>query len=121
MTYYTATKYHNQRTERDGIRFDSLLERRRYDELKLLELDGQISALRVHPVYLLQEGFTYQGKKIRRIDYQADFSYLENGIEVAEDVKAFDKRSGEYITTPLFDLKRKLFLFRYPAMELRIV
>ena len=51
--------------------------------------------------------FELDGKKMFK--YIADFviTYPDGSVRV-EDVKAFDKRSGKFLTTPLFNLKKKL-------------
>ena len=101
------SKYGAKACYADNIRFDSLAEMRRYQDLKLLLAAGVISDLRVHPRYLLQAGFRYKGKTERPIHYEADFAYTETdgGALVIEDVKG--KR------TPTYQLKRKLFLAQY--------
>ena len=98
-------KYHAEKTEVDGIIFDSKKESRRYAELKQMEEAGLITDLTLQPRFLLQEPFMCDGKKERKIEYVADFEYRENGKTVVEDVK------GE--KTQVYKLKRKLFLYRY--------
>jgi hypothetical protein len=101
------TKYHNRKVKADGYTFDSLAEYARYRELRLLETAGVITALEVHPTYLLQPGFRYHRKAERAINYEADFQYvdLETGARIVEDVKG-KKTEG-------YKLKRKLFLAKY--------
>lgn len=101
-------KYGNHKRELDGYKFDSIKEMNRYSELKLLKRGGVIKNLRLQPRYELQEGFTYQGKKERKIEYVADFEYTENSKTVVEDVKG--------MKTDVYKLKRKLFLYRYPDL-----
>ena len=97
----------------DGYVFDSKAEARRYAELKLLLRAGKITGLVIHPVYVLQETFQREnGKTIRPITYEADFCYLEGKSLVVEDVKG--------VETEVFRIKRKLFFFRHPDLELRI-
>lgn len=109
------SKYGNKTAYADGYRFDSLAEYHRYMELKLLETAGELSDLRVHPRYLLQEGFRYKGKTERPIYYEADFEYLdtETSTRVVEDVKG--KR------TSVYTLKRKLFLAKHRHFDFREV
>lgn len=97
----------------DGIVFDSKAEMLRYQVLKQLEQDGLIAGLVVHPVFLLQPAFTFSGKNIRKITYEADFEYYERRKHVVEDVKGF--------ATDVFKLKHKMFLFKYPHIEFRII
>lgn len=116
-----ASKFHNVSDTRGALVFASKSEARRYDELCLLVRAGEISDLKCQTSYELQKGFKHNGKKIRPIVYRADFSYVENGVEVAEDVKARDRRSGAFVTTPLFDVKFKLLLFTHPDLDFRLV
>ena len=101
------SKYHAEKTEIDGIIFDSKKEAARYAELKQMEEAGLINDLVLQPRFLLQEPFMCDGKKERKIEYVADFEYQENGRYVVEDVKSPATR------TQVYKLKRKLFLFRY--------
>jgi len=98
----------------NGIVFDSKAEMRRYKELELLEKAGKIRDLQLQESWVLQEPFTYQGKKYRAIHYIADFSYYdENGNYVVEDVKG--RKTKEY------QIKKKLFLKKYPNFIFREV
>lgn len=109
----TMNKYGNHRTEVDGLQFDSRAEARRYGELRLLEQAGIIEGLVIHPVYELQPKFKRGGKVIHAVRYEADFAYTESGKQIAEDVKG--------ALTDVFRLKMRLFLFKYPDIELRVV
>lgn len=107
-------KYHvadKSRRTLDNILFDSLAERNRYIQLKQLIHDGKIKNLKVHPTYLLQDSIVVNGERIRGMKYEGDFSYIENGKQICEDVKGFE--------TQVFKLKYKLFVFRYPDIEFR--
>lgn len=105
-----GAKYHNTRA--DG--YDSQAERARHAELMLMEQAGAISNLRRQPRYVLQEAFTtYRAENIRAIVYVGDFEYREGGRVVCEDVKG--------VRTEVFKLKAKLFKWRYPDIELRVV
>jgi len=107
------SKYHNKKVQIDMYVFDSIAESRRYKELKLLERAGKISELELQPRFLLQESFKKNGKTFRKIEYIADFQYIENGKIVIEDVKGKE--------TEVFKLKRKLFEHEYPDYELKII
>ena len=100
-------KYHAKKTTVDGITFDSRKEAERYKELKALELVGKIDMLELQPRFVLMEGFRYEGKAIRKIEYVADFLYRDlSTLElVVEDVKG--------VKTDVYKLKKKLFLKRY--------
>ena len=106
-------KYRKKKTQVDMYVFDSIAESRRYKELALLEKAGEISELTLQPKFLLQEGFKKNGKTYRKIEYIADFMYREKGQIVIEDVKGKE--------TEVFKLKRKLFEYKYPYLELKIV
>ena len=101
-------KYKNQKTEIDGIKFDSLKESRRYIELRTLQRTGVISDLALQVKYELQPSFKINNKTIRAITYIADFTYYENGKLVVEDVKASKK-----YTTEVYKLKKKMFMYKY--------
>ena len=108
------SKYRNKRVTLDGYTFDSKAEARRYQELRLLHQAGEIRKLRTHPRYTLLDPFECKGVRYRSIVYEGDFEYIENGVQVVEDVK------GK--ATAVFVLKKKLFLKRYgDEIELRIV
>ena len=105
--------YRNKKVQVDMYVFDSIAESRRYKELKLLERAGKIQNLELQPHFLLQESFKKNGKTFRKIEYIADFKYIENGKIIVEDVKG--------IQTDVFKLKHKLFEKKYPDLELRII
>jgi len=98
-----VNKYNARKVKIDGYTFDSQREAQRYGELKLMEKAGEIKELVVHPGFLLQEGFQYQGKSYQPIIYIADFIYMENGKTILEDVKG--------VETPDFRMKWKILLF----------
>lgn len=108
-------KYRNRKVEYDEITFDSQAEFEYYLILKAREAAGQISKLEVHSKFMLQEGFKDRdGKRVPPIHYKADFTYVDdNGDSVVVDVKGFE--------TPVWKIKRKLFLFRYPELRLDVI
>lgn len=101
------SKYNAQKVTYDDYTFDSKVEGMYYQQLKWLRESGEIAAFSVQPVYLLQDKFEKNGKKHRKIEYIADFEILhnDNTVEVV-DIKG--------MTTPVFNLKRKLFDAKYP-------
>lgn len=107
------SKYQNKKTQVGMYVFDSIAESKRYKELALLEQAKQIKGLKLQPKFLLQEGFRKNGKTYRKIEYIADFMYIEKGKVIIEDVKGME--------TDVFKLKRKLFEYKYPDFELKIV
>jgi hypothetical protein len=106
-------KYKNTKIVVDNIKFDSNLEATRYKELKLLERAGTITDLELQPRFLLQDSFKKNGRTFRKIEYVADFKYIENGKTIVEDVKGMQ--------TDVFKLKHKIFEKVYPDLELRII
>ena len=116
------TKYHNKpdyRTVEDGtpLRFDSKKEARRYDELMLMLQAGKIRDLKLQPQFTLQEAYTTpDGKRVRAIRYDADFSYYDcdAGESVVEDVKSNATK------TRVYQMKRKLMLEKF-VIEIREV
>lgn len=110
-------KYHNEKTDSLGIRFDSKKEARRYEALLLRLKVGEIRDLRLQRDFTLQEAYTTaEGKRVRAIRYRADFCYDElypdaktpaGWRTVVEDVKSRATRTREYI------IKRKLMLEKY--------
>lgn len=106
-------KYKNKKITVDDYIFDSIQESRRYKELKLLLRAGKIQDLELQPHFLLQESFKKNGKTYRKIEYIADFKYIENGKTIVEDVKG--------LQTDVFKIKHKLFEKKYPELELRII
>ena len=106
-------KYKNKKTQVDMYVFDSAKEAQRYRELKLLEKAGEISNLELQPRFLLQDSFKKNGRTYRKVEYVADFQYVENGKTIVEDVKG--------IQTDVFKLKHKIFEKTYPNLELRII
>jgi hypothetical protein len=106
------SKYNAKKTIVNGITFDSGAEAARYQELRILEMTGQISGLKLQPQYELQPKFKHDGKTVQAIYYVGDFEYWENGQLVVDDCKG--------VLTPVFQLKSKLFRYKYPHIELRI-
>lgn len=107
------SKYNNKKTQIDMYVFDSVKEAKRYKELKLLERAGEISNLELQPRFLLQDSFKKNGRTYRKIEYVADFKYIEKGKIIVEDVKG--------IQTDVFKIKHKLFEKIYPELELKII
>lgn len=100
-----GSKYKNIKVEYDGINFDSKKERDRYVELKTLYNYGKIRELKVQPRFTLMKSFMKDGKRVRPIEYVADFMYkdIETGKYIVEDVKS------EATKTDVYKIKKKLF------------
>ena len=113
--WYRGTKYGAKKVEYDGMVFDSIGERNRYLELKLLEENGIINDLQRQVKFVLiptqreadtigKRGGIKQGKVIEKeCCYIADFVYEEDGKMVVEDFKGV--KTKDYI------IKRKLMLW----------
>lgn len=97
------------------VRFDSKAEVRYYDfVIKPMVISEQIYNLEYHKSYEIQPAFEKNGKKYRKISYEADFviTYHTGRVEVV-DVKGF--------STDIFKLKQKLFEYKYPDMTIKLV
>lgn len=107
------SKYGNVPCEFMGLKFASKAESRRYGELRLLELNKEISQLEVQPVYVLTGGVKYKG----------DFQYVENSKTICEDVKGMKKGKGKTrgTLTRVFINKWKQVQELYPSIEFRII
>jgi hypothetical protein len=114
LQYRANSKYRNTRVVIDNVTFDSKSEASYYEKtLKPRLLAGEISDLRLQPEYELQPKFRdSSGKAYRAITYRADFAYIENGRQIAEDVKGFRTKD--------FAIKEKMFRYRYRDIELRL-
>ena len=90
-------KYKNAPEKRDGVRFDSKKEARRYDELLTMLRAGLISDLRLQPQFTLQESYcTETGERVRAVRYRA------GGKLIVEDVKSTATRTKEYLRNKKF-------------------
>lgn len=106
-------KYKNKKTIVDDIQFDSKLEAKRYNELKLLEKLGKIKELKLQPSFELIPSFKKNGKTFRKAIYKADFSYIdtETGETIIEDTKGY--------VTDLYKLKKKIFEYKFQNLTIR--
>lgn len=97
-----------------GHTHSSAKEARRCNDLNLLERAGQIAGLQQQPVFR----FTINGRPIKmdnghEAKLTADFSYVENGRKVCEDVKGFIVRD--------FPLRWALAKAMWPEIDWRVV
>jgi hypothetical protein len=108
------SKYNAKKTVVNGIIFDSKAEGEYYSFLVKQKELGCVSSFSLQPKFTLQEGFKKEGKVIRPIFYIADFDvyYPDGKIEIV-DIKG--------MTTPVFDLKKKLFYKKYPFVALKLL
>ena len=103
------SKYGAQKTEYDGIVFDSKHEAMRWRELALLQRAGEIADLQRQVKYILVPAQVDEDGKVaeRAVSYVADFVYIDvrSGETVVEDAKGMHTR--DYI------IKRKLMRYVY--------
>ena len=106
------TKYKNKKVVIDGYKFDSKKEAIRYEQLKLLKKARLIKNLELQKTFELQPSFKKNGKTYRKITYKADFYYYDNQLKkyVVEDTKGF--------RTETYKIKKKMFEYVYPELEL---
>lgn len=110
------SKYNAKKVTEDGITFDSRMEHARYRQLMVLAAGGVIYDLTVHPTFELEAKTTVNGKKLRAIKHEADFSYYVEGQAqtlIVEDCKG--------VETAIWRLKYNLFQRRYPHIEYRVI
>lgn len=119
--YRKENKYRNQKIKVGEEVYDSLKEKNRHFELKLLEKAGVIKDLQRQVKFVLiptqrepdiigVRGGVKKGKVIEQeCAYIADFVYNENENLIVEDVKGY--RDGQAYA--LFKIKRKLMLYKY--------
>ena len=83
-------KYNNAKTEKDGLKFDSKKEERRYNTLKAMERNGVIQDLKMQVPFVLapKVRFSSESRAKPELRYMADFVYMKNGQQIVEDVKS---------------------------------
>jgi hypothetical protein len=107
------SKYNARKVVVDGTRFDSQAEADYYRQLRD---NPAVEDLRLQPEFILLDAFRDStGKKQRAIKYRADFAYVDRNSHQAVVVEV------KGIETPVWKLKYKLFLRRYPNIRLVIV
>ena len=108
------TKYFAKKTAcSNGHLHASRREANRCDQLHLLQRGREIEGLTIEPKF----EFIIDGKPLkmgngRTASYRPDFTYMERGKLVAEDVKGMVVRD--------FPLRAALFKHLYPDWELRL-
>ena len=107
------SKYGNKKVLSGGMKFDSKKEERRWQELLILQKAGEIHNLKRQVKYELQPHYKKNGKTIRAINYIADFTYFLNGKLIVEDTKGY--------RTEVYKLKKKIFEYVYPDLEIKEV
>ncbi|HEQ3528671.1 DUF1064 domain-containing protein [Bacillus thuringiensis] len=105
------SKYNNKKVHLDDYVFDSQAEANYYEGLKIRSARGEIQGFERQPVFNLQPAFKKQDKSFQAITYIADFLvYLPNGEVEVIDIKG--------VITETFNVKRKLFEYKYPHLQL---
>lgn len=87
----------------DGVKADSKLEAYMYGKLKGAGIEFEFKRR-----FELQEGFTWRGEKVRKIEWVSDFYFGWCGLVL--DTKGFVTEKAE--------IKLKLFKYRYRELEL---
>jgi hypothetical protein len=127
-------KIKHKKTEVDGIIFDSEMESKYYTYLKELKANGIVESFNRQPKYILQEKFivvdgevifgTHRDFKkikgrtkaptVQAIKYKSDFEvfYTDGHVEIVDP---------KGVATADFELKRKMFLCKYPTKDLKVV
>lgn len=113
------TKFGNVPTWVNDILFQSKKEASYYVQLLMQERCGIVRNIVLQPVFLLQEAFTKNGKKIQKIDYIADFQFEEKAVRGNHWVERIVDTKG--VLTKEFRIKQKLFEKRYPDKTIIIV
>jgi len=109
----TSKKAKEKRTL-NGHTFDSDIEYKFYVYILSQQEEELIKEIIIQPKFELQQKYEKLGKKVRPIQYIADFQIeYTNGEIVVFDVKG--------MVTPEFKLKRKIFDYIFPDKVLRCV
>lgn len=108
------SKYGSKRLMVDDHLFHSKLEVRYLFLLKDLMKTGEVTGYELGPKFELQEKFSKNGVNHRSINYFADFevSYNDGRVEIVDT-------KGK--VTPEFSMKRKMFEFKFPDLDLKIL
>lgn len=106
-------KYNNKKIEIDGIKFDSRDESLYYLYLKECVDEGSVFHFELQPKYELVPKFQYMGENRRAMTYSPDFKITKtDGTNYVVDVKSMGT------ATQQGELRRKLFEYYYPEIEL---
>jgi len=98
-----GSKFGNKKVTIDGIKFDSIKEGRHYKDLKLRERAGEISELKIKPVYEFWINGVLVGK------YTADFSYWVIRPQPL-GFRVDDVKGGTATRTEAYGLRKRLML-----------
>jgi hypothetical protein len=104
------SKYNNSRVRVDGLLFDSQKEADTYQNLKVLHKAGLIKGFCRQAEFVLQEGFA----NVKPIIYRCDWIvFLNDG--------SYEIRDDKGIKTEVFKLKHKMFMERFPRLQLKVM
>lgn len=108
-------KYKNTKVEHNGIKFDSMKERDRYCQLKLLERAGKIGDVKHQVKFVLAPSVKFSDSERAKPELRliVDFTYIENGALVVEDCKS------DATMTTAFTIKRHILLANF-GLQIRI-
>ena len=83
-------KFNATKIEKNGMKFDSQKEYKRYIELTAMQQRGEIQDLKCQVKFELAPKVKIAGEKRVKpaLRYFADFTYLSNGVLIVEDVKS---------------------------------
>lgn len=115
-TTMKKSKYNSCSLMINNEKIDSLMEAHYYIYLLTLLKENKIKGFTRQVPYILQEGYTnkFTKKRIRKIEYQADFVVTNNN----DIVSVIDVKGTK---TDIFKLKEKMFGYVYPDLCLRCV
>lgn len=88
---------------------------RYYQQLKLMKRQGLITDIKLQVKFELQPKYKKNNKTIRAINYIADFTYFDvnKGKTIIVDTKGY--------RTDIYKLKKKIFEYKYPNLEIKEV
>ena len=89
-TAVKRNKFNATKIEKDGMKFDSVKEYKRYIELTAQMQRGEISGLQCQVKFELAPKVKIAGEKRAKpaLRYFADFTYIKDGQFIVEDVKS---------------------------------
>jgi len=102
-------KYHISKITTNGITYDSKAEAKRHQDLILLERAGKIEALHYHALRFALG----KSDKNRLISYTPDFTYIEDGILVANEIKGYRVRD--------WAVRAAMFKNQFPEWDLQVM
>lgn len=111
-----VTKYRAKKTIVDGHKFDSKREAEWYKRYREMEKRGEIKDLELQPRFLLQPSYKKNGRTVRKIEYVADFRFIECNLE--ETPHVVDVKG---MKTPVYKMKKKMFEYQYPHLTIEEV